>query len=146
MLALLLPDNLPPPAAPSAPAAFPAAAGTPPAQPAEAAEAPSWLLEPRVLGALLRLLQGVEASLPDASLPQATGGAAAPGGSEAAEAEEAEEVEATAEEAEVLEGARAAWALLHHCISRLDGLRLSLQQVRIVSERVVSTPSEVSCS
>ena len=130
MLALLLPDHLPPPAAPSAPAAFPAAAGTPPAQPAEAAEAPSWLLEPRVLGALLRLLQGVEASLPDASLPQATGGVAASGGSEAAA--EAEEVEATAEEAEVLEGARAAWALLHHCISRLDGLRLSLQQVRIV--------------
>ena len=92
-----------------------------------------------MLGALLRLLQGVEASQPSASLPEATGGAAALGGSEAAEAEaagveaaaaeaEAAGAEATAEETEALEGARAAWALLHHCISRLDGLRLSLQQ------------------
>ena len=106
-----------------------------------------------MLGALLRLLQGVEASQPSASLPEATGGAAALGGSEAAEAEAAEAAaaaeaeaaaaagaeaaaaaaeaagaEATAEETEALEGARAAWALLHHCISRLDGLRLSLQQ------------------
>ena len=85
-----------------------------------------------MLGALLRLLQGVEASQPSASLPEATGGAAALGGSEAAEAEaagaEAAGAEATAEETEALDGARAAWALLHHCISRLDGLRLSLQQ------------------
>ena len=130
MLALLLPDHLPPPAASSASTAATAfERWEDAAQPAEAAEAPSWLLEPRLLGALLRLLQGAEASLPNAPVPEATGGAAAPGGSEAAEAEEAEEVEATAEEAEVLEGARAAWALLHHCISRLDGLRLSLQQV-----------------
>ena len=94
-----------------------------------------------MLGALLRLLQGVEASQPSASLPEATGGAAALGGSEAAEAEAeaagveaagaaaaAAAAEATAEETEALDGARAAWALLHHCISRLDGLRLSLQQ------------------
>ena len=99
-----------------------------------------------MLGALLRLLQGVEASQPSASLPEATGGAAALGGLQAAEAEaagaeaeaagaeataeetEAAGAEATAEETEALEGARAAWALLHHCISRLDGLRLSLQQ------------------
>ena len=102
-----------------------------------------------MLGALLRLLQGVEASQPSASLPEATGGAAALGGSDEAEAEAAEAeaagveaagaaaaaaaaeaagAEATAEETEALDGARAAWALLHHCISRLDGLRLSLQQ------------------
>ena len=83
-----------------------------------------------MLGALLRLLQGVEASQPSASLREATGGAAALGGSEAAEAETAAAAgaETTAEETEALEGARAAWALLHHCISRLDGLRLSLQQ------------------
>ena len=47
---------------------------------------------------------------------------------EAAAAAEAAGAEATAEETEALDGARAAWALLHHCISRLDGLRLSLQQ------------------